>query len=111
MPGRKAEASQYTESHLGAAVRGGRCTVGDGKPAPHRVTIRLSEAQWLALNEAAELLRLPVASAARRLLLSGVGLCSLEADPKAATAELAERAEWGKAQRKPGRPVIASAHS
>ena len=63
------------------------------------------------VGAAAELLRLPVASAARRLLLSGVGLCSLEADPKAATAELAERAEWGKAQRKAGRPVIASAHS
>ena len=73
MPGRRAEPDQYAKGYEGA-LRGGRCTVGEGIPAPYRLTIRLSEPQWKQLNAVALDMGRPLAKAARRLLVYGAGL-------------------------------------
>lgn len=55
--------------------RGARPTVGEGVRAPHRLTIRLSAAQFEALREAARGMTLPrrgLATAARALLVEAL---------------------------------------
>lgn len=74
MPGRKAQPGQYSEALRHGPLIGGRCLVGDGVPAPHRLTVRLSEAQWAQLNAVAVDMRKPLAQVARVLLLNGAGL-------------------------------------
>jgi hypothetical protein len=98
MPGRKAHPGQYDEANRHGPLVGGRCSVGEGIPAPHRLTIRLSEAQWQQLNAAALDMRQPLAKAARRLLLEGVGLYWL--NPQQPLEALP-------AKRRKGRPVVA----
>lgn len=73
MAGQKADRDQYEKGYYGAH-RGGQCSVGEGVPAPYRLTIRLSEPQWKHLHAVALDMRKPVAETARRLLFYGAGL-------------------------------------
>jgi len=101
MPGRKADPGQYDEANRYGPLRGGRCSVGEGIPAPHRLTIRLSEAQWQQLNLAAQDMRKPLAKAVRRLLMEGVGRYWL--NPEAPLEGLP-------AKRRKGRPVVSGSN-
>lgn len=74
MPGRKADLGQHEGLNRFGPRRGGRCLVGDDVPAPHRLTIRLSESQWQQLTLAAAELRKSRAAAARLLLVNGAAL-------------------------------------
>jgi hypothetical protein len=80
MPGRKADPRQHEGLNRFGPRIGGRCLVGDDVPAPHRLTIRLSESQWQQLTLAAGELRKPLAAAARWLL--GNGAAAYLANPK-----------------------------
>jgi len=81
MSGRKADPGQYEGLNRFGPRRGGRCLVGDDIPAPHRLTVRLSESQWQQLALVAAELRKPLAAAARLLLVNGAALYL--ANPKA----------------------------
>lgn len=101
MPGRKAYPGQHEgQNRFGPRV-GGRCLVGDDVPAPHRVTIRLSETQWQQLNAVADDMRKPLAKVARLLLVHGAALYWV--DPEAMV-----EGSLPKAQKRKARPVVAA---
>jgi hypothetical protein len=86
--------------------RGAWPTVGGGVRAPHRVTVRLSAAQFTALNEAAKALgygHRGIAKAARLLLAHGIALNELHHfEPEPVRERLAMKSP------KPGRPAVST---